>query len=58
MTLAGTFSTMTKYDEAIATYQKGVRVFNDKEIFPYLLAEIYRRKGDIPNMIKKLSHQS
>ncbi len=52
MTLAGTFSTMTKYDEAIATYQKGVRVFNDKEIFPYLLAEIYRRKGDIPNMIK------
>lgn len=50
--LASAFTTLTKYELAIETYERGGELINDKEIFAYNLAELYRRKGDIPNMIK------
>lgn len=50
--LASAFTTLTKYDMAIKTYERGSDLINDKEIFAYNLAELYRRKGDIPNMIR------
>jgi tetratricopeptide (TPR) repeat protein len=49
--LASAFTTLTKYEMAIETYERGSDLINDKEIFAYNLAELYRRKGDIPNMI-------
>ncbi|MDZ4707021.1 MAG: tetratricopeptide repeat protein [Saprospiraceae bacterium] len=50
--LAGSFINMSKYDLAIETYEKGMKVFNDQNMFPYLLADMYRRKGDNPKMIQ------
>jgi tetratricopeptide (TPR) repeat protein len=50
--LAGTFINMSKYDFAIAAYEKGMKAFNDKDMFPYLLADMYRRKGDVLKMIQ------
>ncbi len=49
--LASAFSGLTKYDLAIRTYEAGSQLLKDKEIFAYNLAELYRRKGDIPKMI-------
>lgn len=50
--LAGNFINMSKYDLAIETYEKGMKVFNDQNMFPYLLADMYRRKGDNVKMIQ------
>lgn len=50
--LAGNFINMSKFDFAIAAYEKGMKVFNDKNMFPYLLADMYRRKDDVPKMIE------
>lgn len=50
--LAGAFSNLTKYDMAIQTYEAGSRLLKDKEIFAFNLAELYRRKGDIPKMVE------
>ena len=50
--LAGSFINMSKYDLAIEVYEKGMKVFNDQNMFPYLLADMYRRKGDVPKMIQ------
>lgn len=49
--LAGAYINQSKYDLAIAAYEKGMKAFNDKNMFPYLIADMYRRKGDIPKMI-------
>ncbi|MCR9286802.1 MAG: tetratricopeptide repeat protein [Bacteroidetes bacterium] len=49
--LASAFTTLTKYEMAIETYERGSDLINDKEIFAYNLAELYRRKGDVPKMI-------
>ncbi|MBK8566936.1 MAG: tetratricopeptide repeat protein [Saprospiraceae bacterium] len=50
--LAGAFSNLTKYDLAIQTYETGGDLLKDKEIFSFNLAELYRRKGDIPKMVE------
>ena len=50
--LASTFSKLTKYDLAIQTYEKGGELIRDKQVFAFNLAELYRRKGDIPKMIE------
>ncbi len=50
--LASAFTTLTKYELAIEAYERGGEMINDKEIFAYNLAELYRRKGDIPKMIE------
>ena len=50
--LASAFSNLTKYDLAIQTYEVGSQLLKDKEVFSFNLAELYRRKGDIPRMIE------
>lgn len=50
--LAGAFTSLTKYELAIEAYERGGEMINDKEIFAYNLAELYRRKGDVKKMIE------
>ncbi|MEZ5040704.1 MAG: tetratricopeptide repeat protein [Saprospiraceae bacterium] len=50
--LANSFLSLTKYEEAIATYEKGAQLLRDDRIFSYNLGDLYRRKGDIPKMIQ------
>ncbi len=49
--LANAFLRMTKYELAIATYEKGSELLKGKGDFSFELGNLYRRKGDIPNMI-------
>ncbi len=49
--LANAFTTLTKYDLAIATFEEGASLLKDKKIFSYNLGDLYRRKGDVPKMI-------
>ncbi|MDP4710888.1 MAG: tetratricopeptide repeat protein [Saprospiraceae bacterium] len=50
--LAYAFIGLTKFDFAIQAYEKGAELLKDNEIFSFSLAELYRRKGDTPNMIR------
>lgn len=50
--LANTFTNLAKYDMAIETYLKGNKLINVDNMFVYNLADLYRRKGDVKNMIK------
>ena len=50
--LAGAFSNLAKYDEAIQAYETGGQLLKDKEVFSFNLAELYRRKGDVPKMLE------
>ncbi len=49
--LANAFRNLTKYDYAIATYEKGGTLLKDKFIFSNNLGDLYRRKGDATKMI-------
>lgn len=49
--LANAFLRMTKYELAIATYEKGSQLLKGKSDFSFELGNLYRRKGDIPNMV-------
>lgn len=51
--LANAFSVLNKYDLAIATFEKGANLLNDREVFAYNLGDLYRRKGDGPKMIEQ-----
>jgi tetratricopeptide (TPR) repeat protein len=50
--LANAFTTMTKVDYAIETLLKGGKLLKDDYLFAYNLGDLYRRKGDSPNMIR------
>lgn len=50
--LANSFTSLTKYELAIATYEKGAALLRDEQIFAYNLGDLYRRKGDTPKMIE------
>jgi tetratricopeptide (TPR) repeat protein len=50
--LANAFMALTKYDLAIATYERGSELLKDDQAFAYNLGELYRRKGDIPKMVE------
>lgn len=50
--LAGAFSNLTKYDLAIQTYEAGGQLLKDNQVFSFNLAELYRRKGDVPKMLE------
>lgn len=50
--LANSFMSLTKYDLAIAAYEKGAKSLKDDLIFAYNLGDLYRRKGDTPKMIE------
>ena len=49
--LASTFNQMTRYDLALATYEKGGQMLKNPNIFAFNLAELYRKKDDITKMI-------
>ena len=49
--LANAFTSLTKYDLAIKTFEEGGRLLRDDSVFAYNLGDMYRRKGDIPKMI-------
>lgn len=50
--LANSFSNLAKYDLAIETYLKGEKISNVENLYVYNLADLYRRQGDVKNMIK------
>lgn len=50
--LGNAFTQLTKYDMAIKAFEKGSEVMKNDQVFAYNLADLYRRKGDVPNMIK------
>ena len=49
--LARSFMRLSKYEEAVATYEKGARLLKNKYIFAVNLGELYKRKGDISKMM-------
>jgi len=50
--LANTFTNLAKYELAIETYMKGEKLTNIEDLYVYSIADLFRRKGDTPNMIK------
>lgn len=50
--LANAFVGQTKYDLAIETYERGVKLIDDSAVFAYNMGNLYQRKGDEPKMIK------
>ena len=50
--LANAFTSLTKYDMSIETYEKGSQLLRDPYIFSYNLGDLYRRKGDSEKMIE------
>lgn len=50
--LAQEFTRSTKYDLAIATYEKGGDLLKDNAVFSYNLAELYRLSNNAPKMVE------
>jgi tetratricopeptide (TPR) repeat protein len=50
--LANAFIGLTKYEYAIQTYEKGMEVMRDEDVFAYNLGDLYRRKGDTEKMVE------
>ena len=50
--LANAFMALTKYDLAISTYERGAELLKNRDAFAYNLGELYRRKGEISQMIE------
>lgn len=50
--LANAFISLTKFDLAIETYEKGSKLIKNDAVFAYNLGDLYRRKGDTPKMIQ------
>lgn len=50
--LANAFINLAKYDLAIEAFEKGSKLANFDQLFAYNLADLYRRVGDVKNMIK------
>jgi len=52
VSVASAFTNLAKYDYAIKAYLKGEKETKIPYLFTYNLAELYRRNGDVPNMIR------
>lgn len=50
--LANNFTQLAKYDLAIETFLKGEKLSNVENLYAYNLADLFRRQGDVKNMIK------
>jgi tetratricopeptide (TPR) repeat protein len=50
--LAQEFTRTTKYEQAIATYEKGAELLKDPVVFAYNLAELYRLENNAPKMVE------
>ena len=51
--LGNAFLALTKYDEAIRVYEKGNKLLKKQGLFSSNLADLYRRKGDVPKMVEQ-----
>jgi len=49
--VGSSFTGLAKYDLAIQVYEKGEKIVKRKNTFAYNLADLYRRKGDVPKMV-------
>jgi len=49
--IAGAFLRNKKYDLAIKSYEKGAKLLKNENIFANNLGDLYRRKGEVKNMI-------
>jgi len=49
--LGNSFLRLTRYDQAIEVYKKGTVMMNNDKMFAYSLADLYKRKGEVNNMI-------
>ena len=54
--LGNSFIRLAKYDLALEAYEEGAKVMQNKNIFAFNLAELYRRKGDKSKMISQYLH--
>jgi tetratricopeptide (TPR) repeat protein len=50
--LANTFTNLAKYELAIETFLKGEKIAKVENMYVYNLADLYKRQGDVKNMIK------
>ena len=50
--LAMNFNGMARYDLAQMTYEKGGQLLKNKNMFAFNLAELYRKKDEVPKMIE------
>jgi tetratricopeptide (TPR) repeat protein len=50
--LAMNFNGMTRYDLAMLAYERGSVLLKNKNVFAFNLAELYRRKDDVPHMLE------
>ena len=51
--LAGAFKRSSKYDLAAKVYERAEELMGKENMYSYNLADIYRRKGDVPGMVEK-----
>ncbi len=51
--LAGAFKRSSKYELAAKVYERAEELMGKENMYSYNLADIYRRKGDVPGMIEK-----
>jgi tetratricopeptide (TPR) repeat protein len=50
--LARLFTSQSKFDLALETYEKGAASSRDLQRFAFNIGELYRRKGDVPKMVE------
>ena len=50
--LASNFNSMARYDLALQTFERGGQLLKNKNMFAFNLAELYRRKDDVPKMVE------
>lgn len=50
--LANAFVSLSKFDEAVATYERGMALLKDNRIFAFNLGELYRRTGESGKMVE------
>ena len=50
--LASTFNAMARYDLSLAAYEQGGKLLRNKNLFAFNLADLYRRKDNVPMMVE------
>jgi tetratricopeptide (TPR) repeat protein len=50
--LAMNFNGISRYDLAMQTYERGGQLLKNKNLFAFNLADLYRRKDEVPKMIE------
>ncbi len=49
--LARKFTSLSKYELAVAVYEKGNQILDQPYVFSYQIGDVYRRTGELPKMI-------